>query len=255
MATEPADTRLSPAPLIPPKDRSPMQPPPSPQTRPIAAPTFSLIGRQPLRPAALLLAILLAAGSLSLIRYALAHSSNTRLGADGTPSSSGDNSDNNQDDRDDPNQIDTIVLGDPSEAPAPARHGNHVSSVHPTLLIVLPRSGKDFGMIPNTPAGQLLYAWLAAFNQADTPALARALPTFPQAAASDAEMSLRQQTGGFNLVSAKEVQPGLLLFRLRDQTPAAHEVLGTLFLRPGSGPAAIASFSLRAIPPPAPPKR
>jgi hypothetical protein len=46
------------------------------------------------------------------------------------------------------------------------------------------------------------------------------------------------------------VQPGVLVFRLRDQTPSATEVLGTLQVRPNSSPAAIASFSLRAVPPP-----
>jgi hypothetical protein len=63
-------------------------------------------------------------------------------------------------------------------------------------------------------------------------------------------MDLRRQTGGFNLLSAKEVLPGVLVFRLRDQTPAAIEVLGTLQVRPDSSPAAIASFSLRAVTPP-----
>jgi hypothetical protein len=63
-------------------------------------------------------------------------------------------------------------------------------------------------------------------------------------------MELRQQTGGFNLLSAKEVQPGVLVFRLRDQTPSAIEALGTLQVRPNSNPATIASFSLRAVPSP-----
>jgi hypothetical protein len=75
------------------------------------------------------------------------------------------------------------------------------------------------------------------------------LPSVALASAASAQIDLRQQTGGFNLLSAKEVQPGVLVFRLRDQTPLAIEVLGTLQVRPNSSPAAIASFSLRAIPP------
>jgi hypothetical protein len=63
-------------------------------------------------------------------------------------------------------------------------------------------------------------------------------------------MELRKHTGGFNLLSAKEVQPGVLVFRLRDQTPSANEALGTLQVRPDSDPAAIASLSIRAVPPP-----
>ena len=82
------------------------------------------------------------------------------------------------DDDDDPSQIDTIVLGDPADAPVPARKGDHVSPVHPTILIRLPRYGPQQGLIPATPAGHLLYNWLAAFNQANYPALGNALPTY-----------------------------------------------------------------------------
>ena len=48
------------------------------------------------------------------------------------------------------------------------------------------------------------------------------------ASATAAQMELRRQTGGFSLLSAKEVQPGVLVFRLRDETPSATEALGTL---------------------------
>lgn len=104
------------------------------------------------------------------------------------------------------------------------------------------------GFIPNSPAGHLLYNWLAAFNKADYPALADALPNVALASATAAQMELRWQTGGFLLLSAKEVLPGVLVFRLRDQTPSQTEVLGTLQVRPKSNPATIASFSLRAVP-------
>jgi hypothetical protein len=87
-----------------------------------------------------------------------------------------------------------------------------------------PRSVAGFG----TPAGGLLYGWLAAFNQASYPALGNALPNVALASAAAAQIQLRQQTGGFNLLSAKEVQPGVLVFRLRDQTPSAIEAPGTL---------------------------
>jgi hypothetical protein len=60
-------------------------------------------------------------------------------------------------------------------------------------------------------------------------------------------MELRRQTGGFNLLSAREVQPGVMVFRLSDQTPMGNEFLGTLWVRPESSPAAVASFSLQAV--------
>lgn len=204
----------------------------------LTAPTFYITGRQPLHPAVVLLAIVIAVGALSSVLYALSHAGHLKPGA--TPAA-------DQKDDDDPNQIDTIVLGDPEDAPVPARPGAHVSPVHPTILVRLPRVGDQVGFIPNTPAGHLLYNWLAAFNQASYPELANALPTVALASATAGQLELRRQTGGFSLLSAKEVLPGVLVFRLRDQTPSATEVLGTLQVRPSSSPATIASFSLRAV--------
>jgi hypothetical protein len=213
----------------------------------LAGPRFYLTGRQPLRPGAILLATVAAAGALFLVLYALGHTGHGHFGL-GVDRSTGSNSGAAADDKDDdPNQIDTIVLADPADAPVPARKGEHVSPVHRTILIRLPRFGDEVGLIPDTPAGRLLYGWLAAFNHASYPELANALPNAALASAADAQMELRQQTGGFNLLSAKEVEPGVLVFRLRDQTPQAMETLGTLQVRADSSPAEIASFSLRAV--------
>ncbi len=216
-------------------------------------PTFYLTTRQPLRLGVILLATLAAVSVVSGIVWAMSHSSYAHLlpgslGSGHSAGSSGDSADDDKDD--DPNQIDTIVLGDPSEAPVPGKHGNHVSPVHPTIVIRLPREGKDIGMIPDSPAGHLLYDWLAAFNKPDAPALDNALPTVAPGLATAAQMDLRQQTGGFYLLSSKEIQPGILVFRLRDQTPAMTEVLGTLQTREDTIPATISSFSLRAVPAP-----
>jgi hypothetical protein len=220
----------------------------------LTAPSFYITGREPLRPTAILLAIVVAVGTLSSVLYAMSHAGHVHFtpggsGADryasvtlrGAPAAG---------QKDDPDQVDTVVLGDPADAPEAARPGDHVSGVHPTILVHLPRSGDQVGFIPNTPGGQLLYNWLGAFNQASYPALATALPNVALASATAAQMELRQQTGGFRLLSAKEVQPGVLVFRLRDQTPSVTEVLGTLQVRPKSNPATIASFSLRAVPSP-----
>src|SRR5258708_2969438 len=151
--------------------------------------------------------------------------------------------------KDDPSQIATIALGDPTDAPVPARPGDHVSNVPPTILVHLPRFGDQVGLIPDTPAGRLLYGWLAAFNQASYPALGNALPNVALASAAPAQIELPRQPAGFHLLSAQKVQPGVLVFPLRDPTPTAIEALGTLPVRPNSSPAAIASFSLRAVPP------
>jgi hypothetical protein len=217
----------------------------------VPAPSFYITGRERLRPGAILLATVGAAGALSLVLYALVHTGHAPITSDssGAARSASAPSAKADDDKDDPNQIDTIVLGDPADAPVPARKGEHVSPVHPTILVHLPRFGDQVGLIPDSPAGRLLYVWLAAFNKASYPALGNALPNVALAPVAAAQIELRQLTGGFNLLSAKEVQPGVLVFRLRDQSPAPIEVLGTLQVRPDSNPAAIASFSLRAVPP------
>ena len=224
-----------------------MQQPVSTGLFPVATPRFYITGRQPLRPEAILLAIVVAAGALAGVTYALEHGrGHLRFlngGADRSAATYGAAAP-----ADDPNQIDTIVLADAADAPVPARKGDHVSPVHPFVVVHLPRFGDQVGLIPNSPAGHLLYAWLAAFNQANYSSLADALPNVGGEDAAAAQMGLRRATGGFNLLSAKEVTPGVLVFRLRDQTPSATEVLGTLQVRANSSPAAIATFSLRAVP-------
>jgi hypothetical protein len=229
-----------------------MQQPLSSAARPIDSPRFYITGRQPLRPGAVLLAIVVAFALVGGIVYAMERPGGFRLtsSSDATPTGSGSGvSAGGDDESDDPNQIDTIVLGDPTEAPVPAHRGERVSSVHPTILVRLPRSGGHFGQIPDSDAGRLLYAWLAAFNQANSSALARALPAVSQAAVTHAQMQLRRETGGFTLLSAREVEPGIMVFRLRDQAPSPTEVLGTLRVRDGFDPPVIADFSLRAIAP------
>ncbi len=234
---------------------APRPQPLSPAPPELSGPSFSLTSHPPLRPGTIVLAAVGAVGALALILFGLDHAGHIHAGADsssagraasGTPGAQPE--DDDQDDKDDPSQIDTIVLGDPADAPTPGRRGNHVSPVHPTIVVRLPRIGDQVGLIPNSPAGHLLYDWLAAFNRASESALAEALPNVAPAAA--AQLALRQQTGGFNLLSAKEVEPGVLVFRLRDQTPAGTEVLGTLQVLPDSIPARIASFSLRSVPSP-----
>jgi hypothetical protein len=229
-----------------------MPPPLATGAPPLAAPNFYVTRRQPIRPAAVLLAILTAVGSLTLVAFGLGHSKAAHF-KEGDPKAtrtpdSPDSAPNKEDEDDDPSQVDTIVLGDAGDAPVPARKRDRVSSVHATILIHLPRYGEQAGLIPDTPAGHLLYGWLAAFNQGSDAALEKAVPNVVPVYSAAAQMVLRHQNGGFRLLSAREVQPGVLVFRLRDQAPEPVEVLGTLQLLANSNPPAIASFSLRAIP-------
>ncbi len=224
------------------------------------APSFYLTARQPLRPGVLLLAVALAAGGVYGIAYGLGQSakrrhvhsseeaaSRTPGAADGSSSASPSK---NDDEDDDPSQVDTVVLGDAADAPMPMHKGYRPANtnVHATVIVHLPRFGQDAGLIPDSPAGHLLWAWLAAFNTGSGPALGHSLPTAAPAPTVATLLALRATNGGFNLLSAREVQPGLMVFRLRDQTPDGTEALGTLQVRSGSNPPALASFSLRAVP-------
>ena len=200
-------------------------------------PQFYVTPRSRFTPGPFLLALLIASSVLFVLLHAQGHSRHLRALM----------ADDSDDDQDDPSQVDTIYLGGPGEAPVATRPRRHPGSVHPFVVVHLPRSGEQTGQIPDTAAGRLLYAWLAAFNGTDPSAFANALPTPEIAAAEAAQVELRRETGGFSLLSAREVQPGVLVFRLQDQTTSADEVLGTLQVRPGSVPATIASFSLRAV--------
>lgn len=232
-----------------------MQSPMVPASRRGSVPSFSVMPRQPMRPSAVMLAVMIAGGVLSMVAMGLGHGRAKHFRSDeggsaertGGGSSSSGSQGADDDDDDDPSQVDTIVLGDAGDAPVPAKKGQRISNVHATVIVHLPRFGEQSGLIPDSPAGHLLYRWLAAFNQNSYAALEEALPNDAAGATAAAQVELREQTGGFNLLSAKEVQPGLIVFRLRDQTPEAREVLGTLYMRPNSNPAAVASFSLRAV--------
>ena len=209
-----------------------MPEPLAPGDRVSAGPRFYVTPRPRFSPGSFLLAFAIASGVLLAVLHA---QSRSRAGAFG----GGED--------DDPSRVDTFYLGDPGEAPVARRPKGQPSSVHPFVVVRLPRSGDQVGQIPDTPAGRLLYAWLAAFNAADVSAAGKALP-FPEVEGAEAaQVELRRETGGFTLLSAKEVQPGVLVFRLQDQTADAHEAVGTLRVRAGSGAASLASFSLSAV--------
>ena len=218
-------------------------------------PRFQVLERQRLRPGVVLLAAVIAAGVLLALHVGLSHSRMRRFreeaaryvrgGAAGPvpPDSADDDKD------DDPNQVDVIALGDPADAPVPAKRFRHSGRVHPTILVHLPRFGPEQGLIPSSPVGHLLFAWLAAFNRSNAEAMSAVLPSAASGMTSAEQMELRLATGGFSLLSAKEVSPGVLVFRLRDQTKEGGEALGTLVMRPGSEPPAVASFHLQAVAP------
>ncbi len=228
-----------------------MQQPLTPEPVRFAAPSFHLTEQKFLDPKSILLATAAASALLCLMSNSLGntkqmhlHSQDSSTGQGPTnPTNTGRDSSN-----DDPSQIDTVYLGDPADAPIPARSRGYVATVHPFIVVHLPRFGNQLGLIPDTPAGHLLFEWLVAFNNADGPTLRIILPMEPLSSAALEQIELRKKTSGLDVISAVEVRPGILVFRLQDHTPSQREILGTLQVGSDTVPRAIATFSLRAVP-------
>ncbi len=121
------------------------------------------------------------------------------------------------------------------------------------VLLLLCRSVPSFGQVtvPDTPAGQKLAAWLAAFNRGDLEAYKAFLEKHYPSHAQPAEqaMALREMTGGFDLKrvepSASDTQVALLL-----QERNSHQFARLTLEVESAEPHKIVGISLMAIPRP-----
>lgn len=87
--------------------------------------------------------------------------------------------------------------------------GGQVPAAAPTQPVVTE--------IPKTPAGEALRAWLDAFNSGDTTLLGAYQRRFePDLTVSD-ELSFREQTGGFDLLTIERSEPRHLEFTVRER--------------------------------------
>ena len=105
--------------------------------------------------------------------------------------------------------------------------------------------------VPETPAGKVLAAWLAAFNSGD-PALIRAFDESYRPDPPLRELSgdgFRDQTGGFTLVRIEKSEPSSIVALLQEKSSDTIARIG-FSLSAGESPK-IASQSLEAIPRPA----
>src|SRR5512140_1321275 len=69
--------------------------------------------------------------------------------------------------------------------------------------------------IPAGPAGEVLQAFLKAFNDGDPAALATFVKTYDPVDTTDGLVSFRKLTGGFTLLSIERSAPDALRFRVR----------------------------------------
>jgi hypothetical protein len=99
---------------------------------------------------------------------------------------------------------------------------------------------------PDTPAGHTLQAWLEAFNSGDRARIEACIAKYNLQAPLEGTMSLRNQTGGFELLGIDKSESRHIEFRLREKNRPSTSI-GRLDLKDGD-PAQIATLSIRALP-------
>ena len=100
---------------------------------------------------------------------------------------------------------------------------------------------------PDTPAGRTLKAWFEAFNSGDQAQIAAYLQKFDPSRPLDMQVSFRNQTGGFDLLSIDKSERTNITFRVKEKASPT-VAIGRIEVK-DADPAVIASFGLRALPP------
>jgi hypothetical protein len=107
-----------------------------------------------------------------------------------------------------------------------------------TLAVTPALSAQKTPAIPSNPSGQVLKAWLDAFNKGDS-----ALPDLNVGR----EMGFRKQTGGFDLLSVEYSDAEQIQFTLRERN-SPMVAFGVIVL-PSAGKTALERFSLQGLGP------
>jgi hypothetical protein len=115
------------------------------------------------------------------------------------------------------------------------------------LLIVGLAVGWTEPVIPDTPAGRTLKAWLEAFNSGDRARIETYVKTVDQSQSVDGMVSFRNQTGGFELLSIESSEPLHIRFTVKEKGGPT-TALGNLLVKDGQPPT-VGTFGLRAVPP------
>lgn len=115
----------------------------------------------------------------------------------------------------------------------------------PGFLLLSAASAQQ--VIPETPAGHTLKAWLDAFNSGDRATEEKYLHAYDPTRSLDNEMRFRGMTGGFVLLQIMKSDPQSIEFMVKEHNSETMAV-GKMEVKPGD-PAMVASFFLRAVPP------
>jgi hypothetical protein len=115
------------------------------------------------------------------------------------------------------------------------------------LLLVAVARGLAQTVIPDTPAGHTLQAWMDAFNSGDRAKIETYVKTLDPSQSVDGMISFRNQTGGFELLSIESSDPTHIRFRVKEKGGST-TALGNLLVKDGQPPT-VETFGLRALPP------
>src|SRR2546421_12039897 len=117
----------------------------------------------------------------------------------------------------------------------------------PILLLAAVPAWPQSPVIPDTPAGHTLHAWLDAFNSGDRARIQAYVATYDPTQSADGTVSFRERSGGFDLLGVDKGDRLHIEFRVKERGSPTVAV-GKLEVK-DADPAGVVHFSLRAIPP------
>ena len=117
----------------------------------------------------------------------------------------------------------------------------------PILLLAAVPAWPQSPVIPDTPAGHTLHAWLDAFNSGDRARIQAYVAKYWPSQSGDETAAFRNRTGGFDLLGIDKSDRLHIEFRVKERASPTVAV-GKLEVKDGD-PAGVVRFSLLAIPP------
>lgn len=115
------------------------------------------------------------------------------------------------------------------------------------LLLAAACAWPQSPVIPDTPAGHILQAWLDAFNSGDRAKIQAYVDKYDPTNSADRMLSFHDQTGGFELLGVDKSEPSHVEFRVKEKA-SPRVAVGTLNLK-NADPPQVEGVMLRAIPP------
>src|SRR5437660_7061184 len=115
------------------------------------------------------------------------------------------------------------------------------------LLLAAVPAWPQSPVIPDTPAGHTLHAWLDAFNSGDRARIQAYVAKYWPSQSGDETVAFRNRTGGFDLLGIDKSDRLHIEFRVKERASPTVAV-GKLEVKDGD-PAGVVRFSLLAIPP------